>query len=360
MDNSGQAWQRTTRPPPQRGGEQHPPSAPAHPPTTGPIARRHKRPPLPRAPPQDGPPPRNRASERELPSDKANAIYGLHDRLPRPSRAHFPRRPDTDCWTVSSPRNIFSGEPSRPLPSIRTLSAQQRSERPSSDASTTSTEDKEEKETTSDHSTIRQPLQPRVSGNGEIAGGSYFYAAPADYTPPPRQPKAQRRHTPPETEASLLEKRTKVGPATSSPEQGPQQQQDRQQDQVSQPGARAYSQPPRSPSINTTPASNPSMSPDRRSNRDLDMEDYGGESAWTDAMSYATFANEGANQGARLTPTNKEPQPSTSYAAAALKPPSPNAQRRTSSPKAPTPAKRKVHPGKNEKRISPDHGGKAA
>ncbi|CAH2062315.1 unnamed protein product, partial [Iphiclides podalirius] len=105
-------------------------------------------------------------------------------------------------------RNIFSGEPPRPLPSIRTMSAQQRSGRRSSEASIySSTEDDEEEETASEPITIRQQPQPRASGSGEIAGGSYFYAAPADYTLPPRQPKAQRRHTPPETEASLLEKR---------------------------------------------------------------------------------------------------------------------------------------------------------
>ncbi|CAH2062307.1 unnamed protein product, partial [Iphiclides podalirius] len=141
--------------------------------------------------------------------------------------------------------------------------------------SSTTDEDEDEEESTSTATTIRRPPQPtRASGSGEIAGGSYFYAAPADYTPPPRQPKAQRRHTPPETEASLTEKRTKVGPATSSPEQGSHSQ--NRESQVSQPGARAYSQPPRSPSINTTPATTPSMSPDRRSNRDLDMEELVG------------------------------------------------------------------------------------
>ncbi|CAH2062309.1 unnamed protein product, partial [Iphiclides podalirius] len=233
-------------------------------------------------------------------------------------------------------RNIFSGEPPRPLPSIRTMSAQQRSGRPSPEANITTTEDEEdddeEEETSSAATTIRRPPTIRASGSGEIAGGSYFYAAPADYTPPPRQPKAQRRHTPPETEASLAEKRTKVDPATSSPEQGPQEP---REPRVSQPGARAYSQPPRSPSNNSTPATTPSISPDRRSNKDLYMEELGGESAWTDATSYATFANNGTNRGANITtPTTSEPQPSTSYAAAATKPPSPSTLRRTSSPKA--------------------------
>ncbi|CAH2062330.1 unnamed protein product, partial [Iphiclides podalirius] len=228
-------------------------------------------------------------------------------------------------------RNIFSGEPPRPLPCIRTMSAL-RPGRTSPSANITTTdedEEDEEEESSSAITTIRHPLQPtRASGSGEIAGGSYFHAAPADYTPPPRQPKAQRRHTPPETEASLMEKRTKVAPATSSPEQGPPEP------QVSQPGARAYSQPPRSPSNNSTPATTPSISPDRRSNRDLDMEELGGELAWTDATSYATFANNGTNRGANITPTASELQPSTSYAATAIKPPSPNTLRRTSSPKA--------------------------
>ncbi|CAH2062324.1 unnamed protein product, partial [Iphiclides podalirius] len=95
------------------------------------------------------------------------------------------------------------------------------------------------------------------------------------------------------------------------------------------------------------------MSPDRRSNRDLEMEEYGGESAWTDATSYATFANEGANQGARTTSISKEPQPSTSYAAAIIKPPSPNSQRRTSLPKVATPAKEMSTQGGTRKGYPP-------
>ncbi|CAH2078811.1 unnamed protein product, partial [Iphiclides podalirius] len=77
---------------------------------------------------------------------------------------------------------MFTGEPSRPLPSISTMGAQ-RSGRLSSEATYTSTEDEEEEETSSEATTIRQLPQPRASGSGEIAGGSYFYAAPADYTP---------------------------------------------------------------------------------------------------------------------------------------------------------------------------------
>ncbi|CAH2062310.1 unnamed protein product, partial [Iphiclides podalirius] len=255
-------------------------------------------------------------------------MEGEEEPPPQPQRRSRRQVPVVERQLAA--RNIFSGEPPRPLPSIRTMSAQQRSGRPSSEASNYSRTEEDEEEETASEPTIRQQPQPRASGSGEIAGGSYFYAAPADYTPPPRQPKAQRRHTPPETEASLLEKRTKVGPPTSSPEEGPQQRD--KPAQVSQPGARAYSQPPRSPSLNITPTSTPSISPDRRSNRDLEMEEYGGESVWTDATSYATFANEGAS---RVIPSNNEPKPSTSYAAAALKPPSPSAQGRTSSPKAP-------------------------
>ncbi|CAH2049342.1 unnamed protein product, partial [Iphiclides podalirius] len=215
-------------------------------------------------------------------------------------------------------RNLFTGEQPTPLPPIRPKA-------PSPPPAATTIE----------HLPSAPDYEPTPGKapavTTRIFGGPAYEHAGTSNPLPPRPAKTLRQHTPPETEASLYEKRQCVGAEMPTPEK-----------HAIEAGARAYSQPPRSPSSDSSIArsvrSTPSSSPDRRQQQrqpSYDLEEMGGEAVWTDVTSYATFAPSTDSKYRRTTPP-RSPQPSTSYAAAAMLASSPKTQA-APKPKPPTP-----------------------
>ncbi|CAH2062318.1 unnamed protein product, partial [Iphiclides podalirius] len=201
----------------------------------------------------------------------------MTDRGDPPSAARRRDRPPAVVDRPLAERNLFANEPPRPLPPIRTPATTT----PSAAAAAEKVSHKDSHATTDATNTQC----------GKTPMPTYDYVR-AEEPKPARPPKTTRPRTSPCGQiTSPTDKRPRVGSAVSSPEQ-----------RLLDSGARAYSQPPRSPSssstsTNTTPRSTPSVSPDRRSDifiQHYEMEELGGESAWTDATSYATFAKESA------------------------------------------------------------------
>ncbi|CAH2079102.1 unnamed protein product, partial [Iphiclides podalirius] len=248
----------------------------------------------------------------------------MTDRGDPPSATRRRDRPPAVVDRPLAERNLFANEPPRPLPPIRTPAAT------TSSAAVAAEKVSHTDSHASTDATKTQRGKTPVPTCRILRGPTYDYTR-AEEPKPARPPKTTRPHTSPcGLITSPTDKRPRVGSDVTSPEQ-----------RLLDAGARAYSQPPRSPSssstsVDSTPRSTPSVSPDRRSDvfiRHFEMEELGGESAWTDATSYATFAKESAGKGASpLSPRVRSPQPSTSYAATAAAPATATPRRKTPTP----------------------------